>query len=108
MPEDSFTEIESSFQCSDRPTVNVIISMIAFDLFNCCGTHFFLKKAIPYTCLLYHWNYNNFVDIYMIKLPKTSIKTYNYTVGKQTLKIYVEYIPVRPQTLYNLTFLGVG
>ena len=44
MPEDSFTETESSFQCSDRPTVNVIISMIAFDLFNCCGTHFFKEK----------------------------------------------------------------
>ena len=44
----------------------------------------------------------------MIKSPKTSIKTYNYTVGEQILKIYVEYIPVRPQTLYNLTFLGVG
>ena len=44
----------------------------------------------------------------MIKSPKISIKTYNYTVGEQTLKIYVEYIPVRRQTLYNLTFLGVG
>ena len=45
MPEDSFTETESSLQCSDRPTVNVIISMIDFDAFNCCGTHFFLKKS---------------------------------------------------------------
>ena len=44
MPEDSFTETESSFQCSDRPFVNVIISMIAFDLFILLWYPFFFKE----------------------------------------------------------------
>ena len=44
----------------------------------------------------------------MIKSPKISTKTYNFTVGEQTLKnICRIYICQASNTLY-LTFLGIG
>ena len=50
-PENSFLETESSFQCSDRLTVNVIISMFDFDALNSYGTHLFPKINTTTKCL---------------------------------------------------------
>ena len=50
-PEKGFSERESSFQCSDRPTVNVIISIFDFDAFNRYGTHLFPENNTTTKCL---------------------------------------------------------